>query len=361
MRLSPQQLKKIIQEPEEFTNLAQLRYVSDEDLSISRHKAGKGFYYKDKKGNTISSDKEKARIKALVIPPNWKDVRITPLKNGHLQVVGRDDKDRKVYLYHETWNTFKNQTKFYKIAAFGQQLPKIRKQIDSDLKKKGMPKEKVLALVIRLMEETHIRIGNHYYAKKNQTYGLSTLRSKHVHISKDILRFDFIGKKGKEHQIDITDKKLIELVQNCEEISGWELFKYYDDDGQKQVIDSTMVNEYIQESCGDFYSAKDFRTWAATKIFFETLRDLGLAEEEKQQQKNLNLAYKETAEALGNTKSVCKEYYVHPIIPEKYLDGSISKYFDKVDKNTTARKNQLSKTEEVLLDLMKSFEIDFKN
>ncbi|MGO2358518.1 DNA topoisomerase IB [Mesonia sp.] len=361
MRLSPQQLKKIIQEPEEFTNLAHLHYVSDEDLNISRHKAGKGFYYKDKKGDTISSDKEKARIKALVIPPNWKNVRITPLKNGHLQVVGRDDKDRKVYLYHETWNSFKTQTKFYKIAAFGQQLPKIRKQIDKDLRKQGMPKEKVLALVIRLMEETHIRIGNHYYAKKNQTYGLSTLRSKHVHITKDLLSFQFIGKKGKEHQIDITDKKLIEMVQDCEEIAGWELFKYYDEDGQKQVIDSTMVNEYIQDSCGDFYSAKDFRTWAATKIFFETLRDIGLAREEKQQQKNLNLAYAEAANGLGNTKSVCKEYYVHPIIPEKYLDGSISTFFEKLENNEPPKTKNLSKTEEVLLDLMKNFEIDFKN
>jgi len=151
------------------------------------------------------------------------------------------------------------------------------------------------------------------------------------------------------------------LVQNCEEISGWELFKYYDEDGQKQVIDSTMVNEYIQKSCGDFYSAKDFRTWAATKVFFETLIDLGLAEEEKQQQKNLNLAYKETANALGNTKSVCKEYYVHPIIPEKYLDGSISTYFDQVEKSKDTKKDNLSKTEKVLLDLMKNFEIDFKN
>lgn len=360
MRLSPQQLKKIITEPEEFTNMANLVYISDEDLTISRHKVGRGYYYKNKEGEKITCSKEKDRIKSLVIPPNWKNVRITHLKNGHLQVIGRDDKDRKVYLYHEHWTNFKNQTKFYKIAAFGKQLPKIREQIDKDLRKKGMPKEKVIALVIRLMEETHIRIGNHYYAKKNKTYGLSTLRSKHVHISKDILTFNFIGKKGKEHQIDITDKKLIELVQNCEEISGWELFKYYDESGNVEKIDSGMVNEYIQNSCGDFYSAKDFRTWAATKIFFETLRDIGLEDDEKQQTKNLNLAYAEAASGLGNTKTVCKEYYVHPIIPDKYLDGSIASYFKKVDNNQPSKINNLSKTEEVLLDLMKDFEIDFK-
>lgn len=358
MRLSNQQLKQILKKPEEFIDMANLVYISDEDLCITRHKHGRGFYYKDKSGQKITQADEKKRIKALVIPPNWKNVRIASIVNGHLQAVGRDDKKRKVYLYHESWTKFKNQTKFYKMLAFGNQLTKIRKQVEKGLSLKGMPKQKVIALVIRLMEETHIRIGNHYYAQKNKTYGLSTLRSKHVNISKDLLALDFIGKKGKEHHIEITDKNLIELVQNCEEIPGWELFKYYDETGDKQIIDSSLVNEYIQNSCGEFFSAKDFRTWAATKIYFETLRDFDITEDEKVQQKNIISALDEAAEALGNTRAVCRNYYVHPVVTEKYIDGSIKTYFDKVDEREENQSSSLSNTETVLIELMKDFELD---
>lgn len=358
MRLSAKQLKEIIQKPEEYIDMANLVYINDHDLCITRHKHGRGFYYKDKSGQKIIDADEKKRIKSLAIPPNWKKVRISEIKNGHLQAVGRDDKERKVYLYHESWTRFKNQTKFYKMLAFGHQLSKIRKQVEKDLSLKGMPKQKVIALVIRLMEETHIRIGNHYYAQKNKTYGLSTLRSKHINISQDLMELNFIGKKGKEHHIEITDKNLIELVQNCEEIPGWEVFKYYDKDGNKQVIDSGLVNEYIQKSCGEFFSAKDFRTWAATKIYFETLKDFDVTKDEKTQQKNIIVALDEAAEALGNTRSVCREYYVHPVVTEKYLDGSIKKYFDKIDNQKEHQNSDLSNTEKLMIELMKDFELD---
>lgn len=361
MKLTTKKIAELIQKPDEFAALANLVYVKEEDLSIKRHKHGRGFYYTDKRKKKITDDKELSRIKSLVIPPAWKDVSITPLKNGHLQVIGRDDKERKVYLYHELWSNFKNQTKFFKMASFGKKLPLIRKQVDKDLQLEGMPKQKVLALVIRLMEETHIRIGNHYYAKQNQTYGLSTLRSRHVNIGKDILTLNFVGKKGKEHTIQVSDQELISLVNECEEIPGWELFKYYDDNGNKETIDSGMINEYIQNICGEFYSAKDFRTWAATKIYFETLRDLGYTDDEKQQDKNIILALDEVAESLGNTRSVCKSYYVHPIVTEHYKDGTIQKYFDKVDKQAKGKSTPtFSNTEKVLLEMMKNYKINLK-
>lgn len=361
MELTIKKIAELNQKPDEFAALANLVYVREEDLNIKRHKHGRGFYYTDKNNKKITDKKELTRIKNMVIPPVWKHVRITPIKNGHLQVIGRDQKERKVYLYHEIWNKFKNQTKFFKMASFGEKLPLIRQQIDKDLQLKGMPKQKVLALVIRLMEETHIRIGNHYYAKKNQTYGLSTLRSRHVNITKDVLTFSFVGKKGKKHRIELNNQELINLINECEEIPGWELFKYYNENNNKETIDSSMINDYIQNICGGFYSAKDFRTWAATKIYFEALRDLGYEEEEKQQDKNIILALDEAAEALGNTRTVCKNYYVHPIITEHYKDGRIQKYFDKVDKLAKQKTIAfLSNTELVLLDLIKNYKIVLK-
>ena len=218
----------------------------------------------------------------MVIPPNWKNVRICHLENGHLQVIGFDDKNRKQYLYHPSWSKIRNQTKFFKMAAFGKVLPKIRRQVDQDLDLPGMTKRKVLALIIRLMEETHIRIGNEYYARNNKTYGLSTLRTRHVKTYGNKLKFDFVGKKGKEHSVTLENKKLVKLVNQCEELPGWELFKYYDESGNKQIIDSGMINEYIQEISGSLFSAKDFRTWSATKIFFETLKELGYTAKEKE-------------------------------------------------------------------------------
>jgi DNA topoisomerase-1 len=361
MNLTAEKIEQITQKPEEFAALANLVYVKDHQLSIKRHRHGRGFYYTNKKGDKIKDSKLLNRFKELVIPPAWQNVRISHLPNGHLQVVGRDTKERKVYRYHDLWSDFKNQTKFFKMESFGEKLPEIRKQVDKDLELQGMPKQKVLALVVRLMEETHIRIGNHYYAKNNQTYGLSTLRSRHIEISKDMLTFNFVGKKGKEHSIQLNDQQLISLINECEEIPGWELFKYYNEEGNKEIVDSGMINEYIQDICGEFYSAKDFRTWAATKIYFETLRDLGFAEEEKQNDKNIIAALDETCEALGNTRAVCKSYYVHPVVTEYYQNGEIQEYFDKVDKKAKTKASPLfSDTEKVLLELMKNFEINLK-
>ncbi|WP_121668045.1 DNA topoisomerase IB [Mesonia aquimarina] len=362
MAVAAQNIDALLAEPQQIADYTGLVYITDEKLTIQRHKHGRGFYYTDKKGNKVCDEKCLKRIKSLVIPPAWRNVRITHLHNGHLQVVGRDDKKRKVYRYHDEWSRIKNQTKFFKMISFGEALPAIRSQVEKDLNRKGMPKEKVLALVIKLMEETHIRIGNHYYAKKNHTYGLSTLRTKHVELQEEGMTFNFIGKKGKEHHIDIHDSKLINLVNQCEEIPGWELFKYYDKNGDKHSVDSGLINEYIQHLSDEYFSAKDFRTWAATKIFFESLRDLEFPETKKQLQKNLIYAYDETAEALGNTRAVCKNYYVHPLIAEKYEDESLKENFKNLDqqKKKSSTKN-FSQTEEVLLDLIKDYEINIKS
>ena len=242
------------------------------------------------------------------------------------------------------------------MTAFGKILPKIRKQIEEDLKRPKMDKRKCLAVVLHLMEETHIRIGNSYYAKKNKSYGLSTMRTKHLEVLENELLFEFVGKKGKEHRIPIKDKRLQKLVLQCEEIPGWELFQYYDEDGDHHSIDSGMVNNYIQEITGDIFSAKDFRTWAASKIVFETLHHLGIEENEKQNKKNILTAYDAAAEGLGNTRTVCREYYVHPVLIEKYEDGSIRSYFKKVD-TIKNNKDLLSTSETVLLDLLNEYEV----
>ncbi len=360
MTLTPDDVETVMNDPREAVKLANLRYVSERHLSIERKKVGRGFaYYKD--DEKITDKKTLERIKKLVIPPAWRNVRITHLKNGHLQCIGRDEKDRKQYMYHPTWSEIRNQTKFFKMTAFAKVLPKIRKQVEKDISLEGMPKRKVLALVIRLMEETHIRIGNHYYAKKNKTYGLSTFRTRHVKPFKNGIKFEFVGKKGKEHSITIEDKRLISLINQCEEIPGWELFKFYNENGEKQSIDSEMINDYIHELSGDIFSAKDFRTWSASKIFFETLLEIGHTEDEKEQKKNILSGFDAAAEGLGNTRAVCRSYYVHPQIIKTYETGEIVPYFKKVDEEKEPVYTQLSETEKAIHKLIQDYEIKIED
>ena len=356
MTISPEKIESLISDPYEAVAFAKLTYVSEEHLSIERRKRGRGFSYLEK-GERLKDKKTIARIKGLVIPPAWQEVKISHFEKGHLQVVGRDEKNRKQYIYHPTWSKLRNETKFFKMAAFGENLQKIRKQVDKDLDLPEMSQRKVLALILRLMEETHIRIGNEYYAKKNKTYGLSTFRSRHVKTSKNRIKFEFIGKKGKEHSVSLKNKKLIKLVNQCEEIPGWELFKFFDENGNKQTIDSGMINAYIHELSGDLFSAKDFRTWSATKIFFETLKELGYIEEEKQNKKNLLKAFDASAKGLGNTRAVCRSYYVHPKIINSYESGEIVPYFNKVKEEKTQNYVALSETEKVILEMIKDYEV----
>lgn len=356
MTLSPEDVTTILENPNQAIELTNLVYVAENNLSIHRKKVGRGFTY-IKKGEKITDPSTLERIKNLVIPPAWTNVRISRFKNGHLQVVGRDEKNRKQYLYHPLWSNLRNQTKFFKMAKFGEKLPIIRQQVEKDLDLSHMTKRKVMALVIRLMEETHIRIGNSFYAKKNKTYGLSTLRARHVKTSKNKMKFEFVGKKGKEHSITIKNKKLVKLVNQCEEIPGWELFKFYDENGNKQSLDSGMINEYIQEISGDQFSAKDFRTWSASKIFFETLYELEYTSDEKQNKKNILIAYDAAATGLGNTRTVCRSYYVHPRIVESYENGEIVKYFSDHIPSESKDYTVLSSSEKKMLELISDFKI----
>lgn len=350
--LKPAVLKKVMSDPEKALDHINLIYTTENQLSIARKKKQDQFIYL-KEGKPIATKKELDRIKKLVIPPAWKDVKIAHLNNSHLQAIGRDDKKRKQYRYHPLWNKVRNQTKFYKMLDFGKKLPLIRAQIDKDLDQNIWNKSRVLALVIRLMEETHIRIGNEQYAKRNKTYGLSTLRSRHVKTFKEKMKFEFTGKKGKKHSITLRNKKLIKLVNKCEEIPGWELFQYYDNDGDKHTIDSQMVNEYIHNLAGDYHTAKDFRTWSGSIIFFESLLEQGLASDAKELKENLITAYDIVAKNLGNTRAVCKKYYVHPYLAASYKDRTIAKHFAMADKTTD--NPYFTSSENAVMDILRNY------
>ncbi|MDF4201355.1 DNA topoisomerase IB [Maribacter sp. SA7] len=339
-------------EPHDVAAHMHLKYVNRDALAIKRIKEKDKFQYL-LKNKPLHKKSELTRIKKLVIPPAWQEVKIAPIANAHLQAVGYDLKHRLQYRYHDLWLRVRNRTKFLRMAHFGEALPTIRKKVDEDLQLDGWPKEKVLALIVRLMEETHIRIGNRQYAKRNKTYGLSTLRTRHLKTSKNKLKFEFTGKKGKKHNITLNNRKLRKLVLQCEEIPGWDLFQFFDEDGTKTSVDSGMVNEYLQEISGDLFTAKDFRTWSGTLIFFESLLENEPTIVESEIKKNTIKAFDDTAKALGNTRNVCKKYYVHPFVVSKYEKNELDKTFKKVEA-TKATEYQTA-AEKVLIDLIADF------
>jgi DNA topoisomerase-1 len=285
-------------------------------------------------------------------------VRISSVSNGHLQSVGRDDKDRKVYRYHDLWNILRNQTKFFKMSAFAKALPNIRQRLQEDLQLAGMPLNKCLAIVLSVMDLTHVRVGNEYYAKKNKTYGLSTLRTKHLKESNTSISFKFIGKKGVVQHTEIDDLELIELIHECEDIPGWELFQYYDEDGKHHSVDSGMINDYIHETGGEIFTAKDFRTWGASTVFFEKMLELPKPTTQKEIHKNMLHGYDAAAEELGNTRAVCRQYYVHPEIPNIYKGTDFERFRKKAKEYED--KNFLTPAERCVQEIIQNFEIEFK-
>ncbi|MBF4986052.1 DNA topoisomerase IB [Nonlabens mediterrranea] len=319
---------------------------------------GRGFTYLIHNKERLVDKKQLKRIKSLVIPPAWSEVRISELPNGHLQVVGRDDKGRKVYLYHDMWSLLRNQTKFFKMSAFAKALPKIRKRLENDLNQDGMPKTKCLALVLSIMDQTYVRVGNQYYADKNDTYGLSTMRTKHVTNTDKGVLFSFTGKKGVPQETSIEDLDLVEHIHQCEEIPGWELFQYYDEKGRHHSVDSGMINDYIHDVAGEIFSAKDFRTWGATREFFSKLIELEPYENEKECEKNILKSYDAAADALGNTRTVCKKYYVHPQLPDTYRSGSFEKY--RAKNNRLKDSKYFEAHEKCVQEIIADFEIEFR-
>lgn len=335
-----------------------LVYSTPKILCISREKKAEQFLYK--MNSTLLKDhKITNRIKSYAIPPAWENVKIANLENAHLLATGYDAKKRKQYRYHPKWSKIKNQTKFYKMEGFAKALPKLRKRVSKDIENKIWDKNKVLAIIIKLLEESHIRIGNSYYEKRNKTYGLSTLRTRHLSLFKNKFKLEFTGKKGKKHEVTIRNKKLLRLINKCEEIPGWELFQYYDDDEQKHSIDSGMINDYIHETCGELYSAKDFRTWSASLIAFETLKLNDPKAESDKKNKEILKAVDCAAEALNNTRNVSRKYYIHPQIFNSYEDGSIISYFCKADVKDVEDDTKLQTNERALLELIQNFQPNF--
>jgi DNA topoisomerase-1 len=264
-----------------------------------------------------------ARIKSLVIPPAWTDVWICPIANGHLQAVGRDAKGRKQYRYHNRWREVRDEAKYGRTIAFARALPGIRARVQSDLALPGLPREKVLAAVVRLLETTLIRVGNDEYARENGSYGLTTMRDKHVAINGSRVEFTFVGKSGKQHSIDVDDARLARVVKRCRDIPGYELFQYLDEGGEKKTVGSDDVNEYLRTISGEEFTAKDFRTWAGTRLAAMALQEFEEFDSETQAKKNVVSAIENVAERLGNTPSICRKCYVHPDVLNAYMDGEL--------------------------------------
>jgi DNA topoisomerase-1 len=302
---------------------AGLRYVSDEMPGIRRKRAGKGFTYTDPEGRPIRDRPTLRRIKAIVIPPAWTDVWIAPVANGHIQATGRDARGRKQYRYHARWRDVRDATKYSRLVDFARALPHIRARVDADLDRPGLPRERVLATMVRLLEATFMRVGNEEYARENRSYGLTTLRDQHAEVSGSQVRFVFRGKGGKRHQVGIEDRRVAPIVRRCQELPGQLLFKYVDESGELEQVDSGDVNEYLREASGEDFTAKDFRTWAGTVLAARALQELEAFDSQAQAKKNLVRAIEEVAGILGNTTSVCRKCYVHPAVIDAYLDGSM--------------------------------------
>lgn len=302
---------------------AGLRYATDARPGHTRRRSGRGFAYRDVDGTTIRDRDELARIRALAIPPAWTDVWICPWPNGHLQATGRDARGRKQYRYHARWSDRRGTDKFDRMLAFAEALPRIRARCDRDLARADLPREKVLAAVVRLLELTLIRVGNDEYARLNRSFGLTTLRDRHAKIDGGGIRFRFRGKSGKTHDVGLRDRRLAGVVRRCQDLPGQELFQYIDPTGAVRDVASDDVNDYIREVSGGPYTAKDFRTWAGTVLAYRALLALQPGEDARSSRRNVVEAIRTTADRLGNTPTVARGSYVHPAVLEAYLDGSI--------------------------------------
>jgi DNA topoisomerase I len=306
-------------DPVDSAEEAGLSYVSDDRPGYSRKVNGNDFQYFDIEGKRIRDEQRVLRIKRLAIPPAWTDVWICPSSNGHLQATGRDARRRKQYRYHERWREFRDENKFARLADFAKALPQIRKRVRRDIKLRGLPREKVLATVVRLLERTFIRIGNDEYARENKSFGLTTIKDRHVTVKGARLRFRFRGKSGRQHEVDITDGQVAKIVSKLQDVPGQELFQYIDDAGEVRDIRSQDVNDYLREITREDFTAKDFRTWAGTLLSALALNVQGEFETKKQAKTNVKTAICAVAELLGNTPAICRKCYVHPAVLETYL------------------------------------------
>ena len=319
-----------------------LIYVTDEEPGYTRRRCGKGFTFLGLDGKTLKDPAERERIDRIVIPPAWQNVWVCALPHGHLQATGRDDRQRKVYRYHDHYRLVQDELKFGRMAVFGAALPAVRRRVEKDLRRRSLNWDKVVAVALELMQSSLLRVGNESYATSNQTFGLTTLRNRHVEVTTRRINLHFVGKSGKEHEVSVEDRRLAKAAKTLSELPGQRLFQYVGEDGRVHPVGSGDINEYLAETTGLDLSAKDFRTWNGTVLAAEALHELGPAESEKQADKNYVAAVKATAKALGNTPTVCRQFYIHPLVPDLYRRGTL---IEKLD----AAKNPLGRVERRLL------------
>jgi DNA topoisomerase-1 len=354
-KVTHRQYLKINRDYAKAATLADLVYVSDADPGIIRSKKGRGYMYAYD-GKVIRKKEDILRIRSLAIPPSWTSVWICTLANGHIQATGLDLRKRKQYRYHPLWSVLRNETKFHRMVEFGKALPALRQQLEIDLNQRNLTAPKVIATVVSLMERTYIRIGSGEYEKQNGSHGLTTLKDKHVAIAGDTIKFSFKGKKGINHNITLKSKRLARIVKNCREIPGAELFQYYDSAGNKHPVDSGMINSYIKETTGMDFTSKDFRTWAGSLNLLRSLQAMGEAVTQAEQKKNIVAALDEVSLKLGNTRTVCKKYYVHPGLIALYEQNSLNKYLKALECGEPAETATcLHEDEQGLMKILQSF------
>ena len=352
MQADPVKLLKLT-DPAKSAKAVGLHYVSDQSPGIQRHKAGSGWVYRTAAGKVLKDPQHLGRIKSLAIPPAWTDVWISPDPQGHLQATGRDARRRKQHRYHPRWREIRDETKYTRMLVFARALPRIRKRVQHDLQLRGLPRQKVLATVVRLLEVSLIRVGNDEYARDNDSFGLTTMKDRHVNVNGSTLQFSFRGKAGIRHQVDISDPRLAKIVKSCQDLPGQELFQYVDDEGKTQDVRSSDVNDYLREIGGLDFSAKDFRTWAGTVLAAMALREFEKFDSKAQARKNMVRAIESVAERLGNTPAVCKKCYVHPEILGAYLDGTLLNTLkQRAQQQLTQEMGKLSPQEAAVVGLL---------
>lgn len=342
-------------ETEQLLEENNLVYVSDTSPGITRKAARDGFVFLNRRGEEISDERTLARIKRLVLPPAWQNVWIAEKANAHLQATGIDQAGRKQYRYHSSWSELRNENKFYRLLEFGRKLPEFRRNLQRDLRRRSLDQRKVLAIAVNFMQKTLIRVGNESYKQLYGSYGLSTLRDRHVKIEGSRMKLCFRGKKGVMHEMNLTDRNLSKLVKKCRDIPGQELFQYYTPDGERCPIDSGMINSYIKEITGCDFTAKDFRTWSGTMEALRSYSEYEFPQSETKRKKITVAVLDSVSSKLGNTRSVCKKYYVFPALMEAYENGSLLPFLKKVKKNgLLAPETGLNADEKVLLSFLKA-------
>lgn len=340
-------------DPQAAAQVAGLTYVEDTQPGIRRQKNGQGFRYVGPSGNTLKDRRLIDRIHSLAIPPAWTDVWICRSEWGHLQATGRDARGRKQYRYHPDWQAARDESKYERLIAFAKALPKIRRRVAHDLRRRGLPRTKVLAAIVKLLETTLIRVGNDEYAKTNGSFGLTTMRDRHVTVRGAKVRFEFRGKSGIEHEIDLDDSRLAHIVRECQDLPGQELFQYLDDEGKVCDVGSNDVNEYLHQISRQDFTAKDFRTWAGTALAAQALQEFEDFDSDAAAKRNVTQAIESVAERLGNTKAICRKCYVHPAIIDAYLDRSLVKTLKaKTERELRESVSSLSGEEGAVLGLL---------